>query len=934
DLDAEIVKKRKAGYPLDNIIFEDTERAVLYQNGVETMRVTLDTPQHVADLLNAFFAHNAPHHEDFQRAVDEFKERVPELAKGLVGKIREAHENNTAFQQAFDQLYRLCSTSLNPNIAREAVDEMLVQHLLTERLIRTVFGRDNFSQQNIIAQEVEKVIQALVSHSFSRSEFLKSLDRFYVAIEKDAAAITDFREKQHFINTVYERFFQGYSVKTADTHGIVYTPQPIVDFMTASVDHVLRTEFDTDLGGDDVVILDPCTGTGNFIVNLLDRIPKEKLADAYRHRLFANEVMLLPYYIAALNIEHRYYELTGSYEPFDGLCFVDTLDMAEERQFSLFTEENTERVKREKDAPITVIIGNPPYNAHQVNENDNRKNRPYDEVEKNIRNSYAKDSSATNKNALYDPYVKFFRWAVDRLGNRDGIVCFVSNNSFVDQFAFDGMRKHLQDDFTRVYHVDLHGNVRLNPKLSGTTHNVFGIQVGVGITIAVRRKHHERHTISYHRVGEEWRKEEKYAWLSQAESIAGVEWTELQPDARNTWLVPEGAEEFAAYLPIGDRDTKGDVGVEAIFRSYSRGVATCRDMVVYDFDLARLKDRMDEFSRVYNAEVARYQAAGSKGDIDDFVDYSQIKWSLGLKNKLKAGNRIDVNDDKFRKTLYRPFTSKYLFFDSVANEALYLQYYFFPTPDSERENRVITVSDIASRAPVWTALVSDRIVDLHLCASVDSHQCFPFYVYAEDGTNRRENVTDWAASAFRAHYHDETITKWDIFWYVYAVLHHPGYREKFADNLKKELPRIPYASDFRLFADAGRALGELHLGYETVEPWRLEHVWADDMPISWRVEKMRVSKDKRSVVYNDALTLTGIPEEAYGYRLGNRSALEWVIDQYRVKTDARSGIVHDPNGYSDDPQYIVKLLGRVVRVSVETVGIVARTLRYATGSLR
>ena len=329
NLDAEIAEKRKKGYPLDNIIFENTEHAVLYQNGIESMRVSLDTPQHVADLLTAFFDYNTPHHEDFERAVNEFKERVPELAKGLVEKIRQAHEDNRAFQDAFDQFYRVCSTSLNPNISIEAVDEMLVQHLLTERLIRTVFDASDFVQRNIIAQEVENVIATLVAQSFSRREFLQSLDRFYIAIEKNAEAITDFREKQHFINTVYERFFQGYSVKTADTHGIVYTPQPIVDFMTASVEHVLKTEFGTDLGGDDVVILDPCTGTGNFIVNLLDRIPKEKLADAYQHRLFANEVMLLPYYIAALNIEHRYYELTGSYRPFDGLCFVDTLDMAE-----------------------------------------------------------------------------------------------------------------------------------------------------------------------------------------------------------------------------------------------------------------------------------------------------------------------------------------------------------------------------------------------------------------------------------------------------------------------------------------------------------------------------------------------------------------------------------------------------------------------------
>jgi len=272
------------------------------------------------------------------------------------------------------------------------------------------------------------------------------------------------------LNVVYERFFQGYSVKVADTHGIVYTPQEIVDFMCSSVAEVLQSEFGKTLGDEGVNILDPCTGTGNFIVNLIGRIPKRDLPRMYREQLFANEVMLMPYYIAALNIEHAYYERTGEYEPFEGLCFVDTLDLAEAKQrtFGFMTERNTERVQRQKETPITVVIGNPPYNVGQLNENDNNKNRKYDVVDKRIAQTYAKDSQATNKNVLSDAYVKFFRWAVDRLGNREGVVCLVSNNSFVSKFAFDGMRKHLLQDFTGVRHVDLHGDVRVNPKLSGT----------------------------------------------------------------------------------------------------------------------------------------------------------------------------------------------------------------------------------------------------------------------------------------------------------------------------------------------------------------------------------------------------------------------------------------------------------------------------------
>ena len=921
DLDAEIGKKRKAGYPLTNIIFEDTERAVLYQNNGEAMRVMLDDAAALCDLLNRFYDHTEPHIEDFHRAVEEFKERVPDLAKGLVAKIVEAHDTNDDFQAAFEQFYRLCSPSLNPNISRDAVDEMLVQHLLTERLIRTVFDRDDFVQRNVIAAEIENVIEALVSQSFSRKEFLKSLDRFYLAIENDAEQITDWNEKQHFINTVYERFFQGYSVKIADTHGIVYTPQPIVDFMCASVEEVLRTEFDTDLGGSDVCIIDPCTGTGNFIVNLMGRVPKEKLADLYRNRLFANEVMLLPYYIAALNIEHRHYELTGQYEPFEGLCFVDTLDLAEGRQAELafMTEKNTERVEKQKAAPITVVIGNPPYNAHQVNENDNSKNRKYPVIDDRVRETYVKDSDATLSAQLYDPYVKFFRWATDRLGNRDGIVCFVSNNSFVDQNAFDGMRKHFADDFTRIYHVDLHGNVRQNPKLSGTTHNVFGIQVGVGITVAVRRKAHDDRAISYHRVEENWRREEKCAWLARASDVSGAEWEKLEPDDRHTWLVPEDAEEFAGFVPIGSKHTRNRWDAKSMFGMYCRGVASNGDTYVYDFSRHILAQRTEAMVEDFNTQLDRWLRNGSPRDLDGFLTVNEElhKWIRNTKRVFLRGTHQDWSETFLRRSPYRPFSLRWHFFHSAFNEDLYHLPKFLP----------LTVSHdnilICARAPGATkefhCLATDSTPDFHFTGDTQS---FPFYVYDEDGSNRRENVTDWSLQQFREHYGDASIEKWDIFWYVYGVLHHPGYRQKFADNLKKELPRIPYAPDFRAFADAGKQLGEWHLGYEDVEPWKLDYEWADDVPMSWRVERMKLSRDKRSVIYNESLTLRGVPEDVFEYRLGNRSALEWVIDQYRVKTDKRSGITHDPNSYGDDEQYIVKLVGRVIRVSMETVKIV------------
>jgi len=928
DLNIEIQKKIARGYPLTNIIFEDTRRAVLFQNGQERFRADLTSRDQLAHLLNQYFSFTQPDFERFDQAVDEFKERVPDLAQALVAKIQAAHKSNAKFQAAFEHFFSLCQTALNPNISQAAVDEMLVQHLLTERLIRKIFDNPEFMQRNVIALEVEKVIAALVSKSFNRDDFLKSLDLFYRAIEDAARGLEDFGEKQHFLNTVYERFFQGYSVKVADTHGIVYTPQEIVDFMCASVAEVLETEFGRSLGDKDVQILDPCTGTGNFIVNLLRRVPKKDLPRMYRQQLFANEIMLLPYYIAALNIEHAYYELTGTYEPFEGLCFVDTLDLAEAQQgkFGFMTEANTERVERQKKAPITVVIGNPPYNVGQINENDNNKNRKYPVIDQRIRDTYARDSTATNKNALSDAYVKFFRWASDRLENRDGIVCFVSNNSFVDQVAFDGMRKHLLKDFSHLSHVDLHGNVRKNPKLSGTTHNVFGIQVGVGITIAVRCATRNSNRLRFHRVPDSWRREEKTAFLRSLRTAKQIKWRALQPTKQQTWLAPSHGDEFEAFMPIGTFETKQSAAsdVPAIFKAYSRGLETTRDTWVYGFDGTELIGRIRNLIDFYNSEIDRWKRAKRPSDIDSFVvaDESKIKWSSRLKETFQRELYASFQDSSIHTALYRPFTSKTVYFDSILNQRVGLWPRFLEPSSSAGENPVVAVTDVGSEKPFMT-LIASTLADLHLVGAGSSAQCFAFYVYDENGSHRGENVTDWALEQFRSHYHDRKLTKWDIFYYVYGMLHHSGYREKFADNLKRELPRLPFAKDFRAFSSAGKQLSRLHLDYEQMKPFALKWIESKDVPLSYRVEdKMRLSKDKKSLTVNPSLTLAGIPPEVFEYRLGNRSALEWVIDQYQVTEDKRSGIHSDPNR-ADDEEYIVRLVGQVIQVSLDTVRIVS-----------
>ncbi|HNW32521.1 MAG TPA: N-6 DNA methylase, partial [Caldisericia bacterium] len=452
-LDVEIKKKFERGYPNKNIMFQEPKRIVIYQNGRQVFDEDVTKPEKLVEALKIFFEFEQPIIEDFHKAVEQFKAEIPRLAQGLQQIIDEEQAKNQKYKVAFASFAELCKKSINPNISEAALEEMLIQHLLTERLFRTVFNNPDFIKRNVIAAEIEKVIEALASRSFNRSEFTSKLDRFYRAIEEAARDIRDWGEMQGFMNTVYEKFFQGFAVKVADTHGIVYTPQPIVNFMVRSVEDILQREFGRSLSDEGVHILDPFVGTGNFIMNVMRSIKKSALMRKYENELHCNEVMLLPYYVACMNIEHEYWENTKTYQPFEGICFVDTFQLAEPEGSYLFsmTEKNTERVEKQKKTPIFVIISNPPYNAGQVNQNDNNKNRKYPVIDKRVAETYAKDSKATLMNQLYDPYVKAIRWASDRIcKNGEGIVAVVTNNSFIDQIAFDGMRKHLKDEFDLV----------------------------------------------------------------------------------------------------------------------------------------------------------------------------------------------------------------------------------------------------------------------------------------------------------------------------------------------------------------------------------------------------------------------------------------------------------------------------------------------------
>ena len=922
-----VLEKRDAGYPLDNIFFQNPQHGILYQNGEQVFDVDITDPTHLITALQHLFAVPSAALANWHTAVAEFKEKVPVLGGKVAELIAEQHETNPRFVTAFANFYEQCRVAINPNLSKAAVEEMLIQHLLTERIFRTVFNNPDFTRRNTIAREIENVIEVLIGQTYSRDAFLKVLNPFYLAIEQAALLCQDFSQKQQFLNTIYEQFFQGFSVEVADTHGIVYTPQPIVDFMVKSVAHILETEFDRSLSDPGVHIIDPFVGTGNFIVRLLQDIQATTLEDKYRNALYCNEILLLPYYVASLNIEHEYFQRTGTYLPFEGIALADTFELLEEQQIQLFTQENTERVERQKGADMFVVIGNPPYNVGQVNENDNNKNRPYKRIAKFVRETYSQDSKATNKNALSDPYVKAILWASKRIG-AEGVVAFVTNNGFFDGIAFDGMRKHLADDFDSIYILDLGGNVRKNPKLSGTTHNVFGIQVGVSINFFIKRSAVKMDSkpveIFYACVDEFWRKEEKYHYLDSKQHYQNVEWQQVTPDNRHTWLTEGLHSEFDTFIPMGTKEAKAIKGAAlgVIFKNYSRGINTSRDAWAYNFNRNGLDANIQGISETYNTEVARWvQRINRDEDLDNFVvaEDTKISWSEALKRNLQRGKTTDFSQDNVRMALYRPFVKSYLYFDRMLIERVYVFPSIFPTLETETENRIICLTALGSKKP-FHCLMAQQVPDVHLTG--DS-QCFPFYTYNEDGTNRQENVTDWALTEFQTYYGDNTLTKWDIFHYTYALLHHPDYREKYQANLKRDLPHIPFVKDFWGFAKAGAVLADLHVNYESVPKYeKLQLQETSTLPrIDWQVEKMRFSKDKTQIYYNDYFTLVGIPLEAFEYRLGSRSAVEWIVDQYRVKVDKRSGIRNDPNR-SDAPQYIVDLIGRVITVSLRTMEIV------------
>ena len=941
NLDQEIQRKFDSGYPRDNIIFEDSRTAVLVQNREEAMRVDMNQPGALHRLIRRFLDYELPQIEEFRGAQAQFKADLPTVIANLREAVEAAEADNPDFQSAAASFLELCRRSIGPDVSAADVREMLLQHILTKDLFLRVFAEDQFHRENNVARQLDHLERTFFTGDVRR-QAIDRLRAYYGAIGRAADEIADYAEKQGFLKAVYEDFYKAYNPAAADRLGVVYTPNEVVDFIIRGADYLLQKHFGRTLADDNVQILDPATGTGTFITSLIDYLPADRLEYKYLNEIHANEVAILPYYIANLNIEYAYKEKTGRYVEFPNLVFVDTLDNMEWRNtgaisgvvtrqaaFNLggLSTENWMRVQLQNEKPISVIIGNPPYNANQQNENDNNKNREYPEIDRRIRETYIAESTA-QKTKQYDMYKRFIRWASDRLA-ADGIIAFITNRKYLDAQQDDGFRKLLPREFSHAYVVDLGGDIR---KTAGVG-NVFGIMTGVAIAFLVRESAQQGDgKVHYYAVKDALPGPAKLAELRKSD-VGDVTFENIEPDAKHNWL-NKGNPDFEKLMPLANRATKlakTKADESAVFGLYSLGVVTARDDWVYDFDSRSVSDKIYYFCRTYRNEMRRFDTERPDATaIGAWVDRS-IKWTSELERHLVKGDKLSFTEENVSRVLYRPFVNKHSYFAPVVTHRRYQMPQIFPG-SVEEDNKVICFQTTGGRRP-FAVLATDKLVDYHVF--FDGAQCLPLYRYTPDG-ERVSNITDWALRHINDYYRKgwgkdfeelaggDSITAEDIFAYTYAILHDPDYRHEYRFDLLREFPRIPLFRDFYEWVIMGRELLDLHIGFESAEPFPLERrdvLLRHDGPAK---PILRADKQKGLIFLDEQTTLTGVPDDAWRYLLGSRSALEWVLDQYKEKKPRDPTIRDKFNTYrfADHKERVIDLLRRVCTVSDKTMEIV------------
>lgn len=888
---------------------------------------------------------------------------IAKIAQTHITRITALVEKpDTTERAAFEAFLAEIKDDLNDSITEGEAIEMLAQHIITRPVFEALFDGYSFAQNNPVSKAMQAVLDALDEHSLEKEA--ESLAKFYESVRRRAAGIDKADAKQKIIVELYDKFFRNAFPKMTERLGIVYTPVEVVDFIIHSVNEVLQSEFGQTMGSKGVHILDPFTGTGTFITRLLQSglIKPDELEHKYRHEIHANEIVLLAYYIAAINIEAAYHGVAGGdYVPFEGICLTDTFQLYEQERdlISDLMADNSNRRTRQKELDIRVIVGNPPYSVGQGSANDNAANLTYPKLDARIRDTYVAKTALTNKTSLYDSYIRAFRWASDRIGDA-GVIAFVSNAGWIDGSATDGLRKCLSDEFANIHVFHLRGNARTSgEQRRKEKDNVFGqgTRTPVAITVLVKNPDATKHgVIRFHDVGDYLTREEKLARVSKLGSLLGITnlniWQDIAPNEHGDWIGKRD-ESFERFIPLGEKKDKEKT---AIFDTYSRGISTGRDLYCYNFSKTNLESVIGSAIEFYNEALKEFSIKSEAMAADDWIsksDLTRFKWCQRTIERFERRLEINLDSAGFIESTYRPFTKQYLYSDKIMNWSPYLIKKMWPT--GFEDNRCIDVT--GNGASQFSALMIPSSPDVQCNFN---GQNFPRYVYKtrkvisadsaqgdflsesnDSCYERLDAISNDGLAHFQAAYPSDAITKDDLFYYIYGLLHSEEYRDRYADNLSKQLPRIPAVkktTDFWAFVEAGRKLGDLHCDYETVDPYPVTFVRGDTSLAApsnpeafYRVEQMkfagkRPNLDKKTVIYNANITISGIPLEAYDYVVNGKPAIEWVIERQCVKTDKASGIVNDANRYAietvGDPAYPLKLLQRVITVSLETMKIV------------
>ncbi|MBM56207.1 MAG: helicase, partial [Euryarchaeota archaeon] len=896
---------------------------------------------HFEELQNAVYAKLVEKVGD-RRYWDNWAKDVGQIAERQVNRITKLVHSEGEHAKAFKSFMDGLHKNINPSITENEAIEMLSQHIITGPIFDALFQGYDFVRENPVSRAMEDMLSLLEEQAFEKDA--ESLQAFYASVKKRAEGIDNAEGKQRIIIELYDKFFKTAFPKLVEKLGIVYTPVEVVDYIIHSVDDLLKQEFGKSLSSEGVHVLDPFTGTGTFITRILQSglIKPEDLKRKYTQELHANEIVLLAYYIAAINAENAYHDLLDegeAYVPFDGICLTDTFQLGEaDGSGTLYSDmfpKNSSRVEAQKKSKIQVIVGNPPYSVGQGSANDNAQNQDYPLLESKVEHSYAERSVATNKNSLYDSYIKAFKWSSERLDpEKGGIIGFVTNGSWIDGNAQDGMRKCLAEEFTSIYVFNLRGNARTSGEQRRMEKdNVFGQGTRTPVSICFLVKNPkvkvDAATIYYRDIGDYLTREEKLTIVSSAGSMLSKEmkWKVIKPNKAGDWI-NQRSEAFETMIPLGDKKGKSE---KTVFKPiYTKGLMTGIDSMAVNFSRKSLVSNLESSAKFYNDELERLRDLDTISVTDLTIDNTKFNWSSGFQILINNKRELHLKEESIRPVTYRPFTKQNSVHDKSWNERTYRTFLTHPI-SRDAKNLVIITTGLGVTKP-FNAFMSSELPDVQALANC---QCFPLWYWEEEKagdlfatSGKQCGLTDWFIGEGKKRF-GQDVTPEDLFYYIYGLLHTKSYRETFESDVKKVLARVTLdvtKEQYEALRDAGRKLGDLHVNYESVPPHPDVMVYGDEWE-NFRVEKLKHPKKGQTdqIIYNSQITISNIPEKAYEYEVNGRSAIGWLLDRYQVKTDKKNGITNDPNDWAEEvgnPRYILDLILSVIHVSTQTEDIV------------